>query len=143
MQQLSVIARDYYTEEGVVGFYTSGESKKTFGKTGALWGGLSDVLSGSAFLLVPGIGPLFVAGPVAGQIVEGIEEASVVGRLSALGAVLYGIGVPQTGVAEYEAKIRTGMFVLIACGSPEEVEGVKAPLVASGCQGLSEYTARS
>jgi hypothetical protein len=142
LRRLSVIGRDYYTEQGVVGLYTSGDQKKVFGQTGTFWGGLLGLMSGSAFLLVPGIGPLFVAGPVVARIVGEIEEAATVGGTNALGAALYHIGVPQSNIVEYEKQIRAGTFVLIAHGSQEEIDRAKPPLAASGGHGLSEYTGR-
>jgi len=143
MQQLSVIGRGYYTEQGMVGSYTSGDQTKAWGTTGAFWGSLWSVLVGSAFFLVPGIGPLFVAGPVAGRIVAELEDAAAVGQLNALGAALCRFGVPQASIREYETEIRTGKFVLIAHGSLEGVQEVKAQLTASGCHGLSEYSGRA
>lgn len=143
MQNLSVIGRDYYTEQGVVGAYTSGDETKAWGTTGALWGRLWGVTTASAFFLVPGIGPLFVAGPVAGGIVAELEAAAVVGGMNAFGAALYRFGVPHASIVEYETQIRTGKFVLIAHGSRDGVQGVKSWLTASGCHGLSEYAGRA
>lgn len=102
MQKLSIVGKDYQIEEEVVGYYTTGERMKAWGKAGAFWGGLWGLLFGSAFFLVPGIGPLFVAGPVVGWIIGALEGAVVVGGLSALGAGLYSIGIPEDSIIEYE-----------------------------------------
>ena len=59
MQKLSIVGRDYATEEGVVGYYNAGDRMKAWGKTGAFWGGLWGMLFGSALFVIPGIGPLF------------------------------------------------------------------------------------
>jgi len=64
MKKLSIVGRDYQTDEQVVGYYNTGDRMKAWGKTGAFWGGLWGFLFGSAFFWVPGIGPLFVGGPV-------------------------------------------------------------------------------
>ncbi len=88
MQKLSIVGRDYSTEEGVVGYYNAGERMKAWGKAGAFWGGLWGMLFGSALFFVPGIGPLFVAGPLVAWIVGALEGATVVGGMSALGAGL-------------------------------------------------------
>ena len=42
----------------------------------------------SAFFLIPGIGPLLVAGPLVGWIVGALEGAALLGGLSVLGAAL-------------------------------------------------------
>ena len=40
MKKLSIIGRDYHTDEHVVGYYNTGDRIKVWGKTGAFWGGL-------------------------------------------------------------------------------------------------------
>ena len=39
MKKLSIIGRDYHTDEQVVGYYNIGDRMKAWGKTGAFWGG--------------------------------------------------------------------------------------------------------
>ena len=79
MKQLSIVGRDYHTEEHVVGYYNAGDRMKYWGKLGAFWGGIWGVLFGSAFFWIPGVGPLLVAGPLVSAIVGGLEGATVVG----------------------------------------------------------------
>ena len=40
MKQLSIVGKDYHTEEHVVGYYNAGDRMKYWGKLGAFWGGL-------------------------------------------------------------------------------------------------------
>ena len=75
MKKLSVVGKDYHTDEQVVGYYNAGDRMKYWGKLGALWGGLWGLLFGAAFFWVPGIGPLLVAGPLVSVIVGGLEGA--------------------------------------------------------------------
>src|ERR1700735_4397842 len=110
MKKLSVVGKDYHTEEHVVGYYNAGDRMKHWGKLGAFWGGLWGLLFGAAFFWVPGIGPLLVAGPLAAWIVGGLEGAAVVGGLSALGAGLYSIGIPKDSILKYEAAVKTTSF---------------------------------
>ena len=56
MKKLSIVGKDYHTEEHVVGYYTTGDRMKYWGKLGAFWGGFWGLLFGSAFFWVPGIG---------------------------------------------------------------------------------------
>ena len=37
MKKLSIVGKDYQTEEGVVGYYTIGDRIMAWGKTGAFW----------------------------------------------------------------------------------------------------------
>jgi hypothetical protein len=131
MQKLSIVGRDYTTEEGVVGYYNTGDRMKAWGKTGAFWGGFWGLLFGSALFVIPGIGPLFVGGPIVGWIVGALEGATVVGGMSALGAGLYGIGIPKDSILNYETQIKAGKFVVIAHGTRDEVARSKTILVGA------------
>ncbi|MEQ9409807.1 MAG: general stress protein [Fuerstiella sp.] len=62
MTQLSIVGRDYHTDEHVVGYYNAGDRMKYWGKTGAIWGGFWSMLFGSAFFAIPGVGSVLVAG---------------------------------------------------------------------------------
>ena len=81
MKKLSIVGKDYHTEEHVVGYYTTGDRMAYWGKLGAFWGGFWGLsLFGSAFFWVPGIGPLLVAGPLVMWIVGALEERRRGGR---------------------------------------------------------------
>jgi hypothetical protein len=121
MKKLSIIGRDYHTDEHVVGYYNTGDRMKAWGKTGAFWVGLWCLLFGSAFFWIPGLGPLLVGGPLVVMIVGALESAAVVGGLSALGAGLFSMGIPKDSVVRYETALKTGKFVLIAHGSTEDL----------------------
>ena len=122
MKKLSIVGKDYHTDEHVVGYYNTGDRMMYWGKLGAFWGGLWGMLFGSAFFLVPGVGPLLVAGPLVAWIVGALEGAAVVGGFSALGAALVSIGIPKDSVLQYEASVKAGKFLLILHGTPQEVE---------------------
>src|SRR6202046_5640808 len=92
---------------------------------GALWGGVWGLLFGAAFFVVPGIGPVLVAGPVAASIVAALEGAVVVGGLSAIGAGLYSIGIPRDSILRYETALKADKFLLIAHGTTEDVARAK------------------
>jgi uncharacterized membrane protein len=125
MHALSIIGKDTHTDEHVVGYYNSGDRMKRWGKMGAFWGGFWGLLFGSAFFAIPGIGPVLVAGPVVAWIVAGLEGAALVGGVSAIGAGLYGMGIPKDSVLEYELALKTDKFLLLVHGSSEEVEKAK------------------
>src|SRR6202142_3024001 len=69
MKNLSIVGKEYHTEEHVVGYYNAGDRMKRWGGTGVFWGGMWGLLFGSAFFYVPGIGPLLMAGPIVASIV--------------------------------------------------------------------------
>jgi hypothetical protein len=82
-------------------------------------------LFGSAFFMIPGLGPILAAGPVVAWIVAGLEGAVEVGALGALGAGLYSIGIPKDSIVKYEAALKTDQFLLIAHGTAAEVAKAK------------------
>ena len=139
MQKLSIVGKDYYTEQEVVGYYTTGDRMKAWGKTGAFWGGLWGLLVGSAFFVIPGFGPILAAGPVVGWIVGALEGAALVGGFSALGAGLFSLGVPKDSVIEYETQIKAGKFVVIAHGAFDEVSKAQAAFSTTKHQGVREH----
>src|ERR1022692_2854133 len=116
MKKLSIVGRDYHTDEHVVGYYNAGDRMKVWGKTGAFWGGLWGLLFGSAFFWVPGLGPLLVAGPLVVWIVGALESAAIVGGITALGGALASIGIPNNSVVQYETEVKNGKLLLIAHG---------------------------
>jgi uncharacterized membrane protein len=125
MKKLSIVGKDYHTDEHVVGYYNTGDRMLYWGKLGAFWGGLWGMLFGSAFFFVPGVGPLLVAGPLVAWIVGALEGAAIMGGMSALGAALVSIGIPKDSVVQYEASVKAGKFLLILHGTPQEVERAK------------------
>ena len=122
MKKLSIVGKDYHTEEHVVGYYNVGDRMLYWGKEGAFWGGFWGLLFGSAFFWVPGIGPLLVAGPLVMSIVGALEGAAVVGGLSALGAALASIGIPKDSIVQYETEVQNGKLLLVAHGTADEVD---------------------
>jgi uncharacterized membrane protein len=125
MKKMSIVGKDYHTEEHVVGYYNTGDRMQYWGKLGAFWGGIWGMFLGGAFFAIPGIGPVLVAGPLVAWIVGALEGALVVGGLSALGAGLYSIGIPKDSVVRYEAALKSDKFLLLAHGTTDEVARAK------------------
>jgi hypothetical protein len=120
MKQLSVIGKGYHTEENVVGFYNTGDRVKFWGERGAFWGGLWGLFFGGLFLSVPIIGHVVVLGYLASIVASGVETAVIAGGLSAVGAAIYGIGIPKDSVIRYETDLKADNFLLLVHGTPEE-----------------------
>ena len=121
MKKLSIVGKDYHTDENVVGYYNAGDRMKYWGKQGAFWGGLWGMLFGAAFFAIPGLGPILVAGPLVAWIIGGLEGAVVLGGLSALGAGLYSIGIPKDSIVQYEAALKADKFLVLAHGTADDV----------------------
>ncbi len=138
-KKLSIVGKDYHTEEHVVGYYNSGDRMKYWGRMGAWWGGFWGLLFGAAFFWVPGVGPLLVAGPVSAAIVAALESAVVVGGVSVLGAALYSIGIPKDSVLRYETAIKVNKYLLVAHGTEAEVTKAKDILATTKPAQLHEH----
>jgi uncharacterized membrane protein len=139
MKKLSIVGRDYHTEQHVVGYYNAGDRMKHWGKIGAFWGWIWGCLFGSAFFFIPGIGPLLIAGPLVGWLVGALESAALVGGVSALGAGLMSVGIPKDSILRYETALKTDKFVLVAHGSAEEVAGAKEVLARTKPETLDHH----
>jgi hypothetical protein len=131
MRMLSIVGKDYHTEEHVVGYYNTGDRMKAWGRIGAFWGGLWGLLFGAAFFMIPGIGPVVLAGPLVASLVGALEGAVVVGGLTALGAALASLGIPRNSIVQYETALKADKFLVIAHGTPEEVARAKS-IIDSG-----------
>ena len=139
IKKLAIVGQGYHTEDQVVGYYTTGDRIKHWGKQGAFWGGLWGLLVGSAFFMIPGVGPVMVAGSAVAWIVGALEGAVVVGGLSVLGAGLYSIGIPKDSALKYESSIKAGKFLLIAHGTAEEVGAARRILANTGAEELNVH----
>ena len=125
IKKLSIVGREYHSEEHVVGYYNAGDRMKYWGKMGAFWGGIWGMLFGAAFFAIPGVGPVLMAGPLVTWIIGALEGAIVVGGLGTIGAGLYSIGIPKDSVLKYETAIKGGKFLLLAHGTADEVTRAK------------------
>lgn len=125
MKKLSVIGKDYHTEENVIGYYNTGDRMASWGKFGLFWGWIWGLLLGSAFFLIPGIGPVMVGGPLVSWMIGALEMAVVTGGITALGGALASIGIPKDSVICYETALKADKFILIVHGSYQEVARAK------------------
>jgi uncharacterized membrane protein len=132
MQKLSIVGKDYHTEEHVVGYYNAGDRMQFWGTLGAFWGWLCGLLVGAALFVIPGLGPVIVFGPLVGGFVGALGGAVVGGGLSALGAALYSIGIPRDSIVEYETALKTDKFLLMVHGTADEVALAKRILETTG-----------
>ena len=129
MQKLSVIGKDYHTEENVVGYYNMGDRAATWGKFGLFWGTIWGFVFGSAFFFVPGVGPIIVGGPLVSWMLGVLEMSVITGGLTAFGGALVSIGIPKDSVIQYETALKASKFMLIIHGTAQEVERARKILI--------------
>ena len=131
VKKLSLVGKGYHTEEHPLGFYTAGDRIKTWGGTGAFWGGIWGMLLAPAVFFLPGVGLVAMAGPFVAALVGGLEGALVVGGLSALGAALTQLGVSKDQAIKYEIAIKMDKFVLMVHGDAQDQEKARAVLATT------------
>ena len=140
MKNLSVVGKGYHSEEKVIGFYSAGDRIKFWGTRGAFWGGFWGLFLGGLFMTVPVVGHVIVLGYLASVAISGLETAAMVGGLSALGAALYGIGVPKDSVVEYETALKADAFLVMAHGSAAEMARARTILGTTSPSRIDVHT---
>jgi hypothetical protein len=143
MKKISIIGKDYQTEEHVIGFLNAGDRAKIFGKYGAYWGGLMGVLFGSALMFIPVLGHIVILGPLAAMLFGGLQGAVVVGGVSALAGALLSIGIPKDSVLRYETALKANKFILMVHGDSQEISRAQEVLKSSGMSSFEQHTAQS
>jgi hypothetical protein len=139
MKKLSIVGKDFHTEEHALGFYTSGDRMKFWGARGAFWGSLWGLLFGGAFFFIPGIGPLVVMGPFVAWIVGALEGATVGGVAGVLAAALTTAGFPKESAVKYEVEVKAGKYLVLAHGSADMIEKARAVLGNTGASHLATH----
>lgn len=142
MKKISIIGKDYETEEHIAGFLNAGDRAKSFGKWGALWGGLVGTLVGYTLMFAPLTGPVIVMGPLAAALVAGLEGAVVVGGASALVGALTALGIQKNSRLRYETALKANKFILVVHGDAREIKRAHELLAASGLASFDHHTAQ-
>lgn len=138
--KLSIVGKDYHTDEHVVGYYNTGDRMKYWGKLGVLWGSVWGVLLGAGFFAIPGVGPVLIAGPLLGWVLGALEGAAITGGMTAIGAGLYSLGIPKDSVLTYEAALKSNKFILVAHGTAEEAAQARKILHTTQPHSLDTHT---
>jgi hypothetical protein len=128
LKKLSLVGKGYHSEEKPMGFYTAGDRIKAWGGTGAFWGGIWGLLLAPAVFVLPGLGVVGMAGPLVATLVAALEGAVVVGSLSALGAALTQVGVPEDQIIKYEAALKVDKYLLVVHGSAGDQQQARSVL---------------
>ncbi len=132
MKAISILGKDYHSEQHVVGYFNAGDRAKFFGKLGVFWGGLAGILFGSALMFVPVVGHIVVLGPLAATLASGLQGAVLGGGMSAVVGALTAIGVPKDSVLRYETALKADKFIVIVHGGADVIRRAHEVLTAAG-----------
>ena len=126
MQNLSIVGKDFQAIEKPLGFVTTGDVAKSGAKVGAWTGGIFGLLFGAAFLILPGIGPVVIAGPLAAALLAGIEGAVAGAAFGGLAGALVGLGVSKDKAIRYESQLKAGKFLVVLQGDGPQIQRAKS-----------------
>jgi tetrahydromethanopterin S-methyltransferase subunit G len=126
MQDLSIVGKDFQTIEKPLGFVTTGTAAKAGAQVGAWTGGLFGLLIGAAFLILPGLGPVVVAGPLAAALLGGVEGAMAGAAFGGLTGALVGLGLSRDKAVRYESQVKAGKFLVTLRGDELQVEHARS-----------------
>lgn len=128
-KDLSVVVRDYEKRQ------TTGDNVAEGAATGAtagtILGGIAGLLVGLGAITIPGIGALFIAGPLTTALgLTGVAATTASGAIT--GAVaggvvgsLVGLGVPEEDARTYENRIREGGILMAVPTTDDNASVVK------------------
>lgn len=145
LDRVSILGKPGGSGDDPLGVYypAAGERIKGWGKMGALWGGLLGLFGGAfGLFVVPGIGPMMIAGPLIDALIgAGVGGALMAGgaSLSELTVAIHRLGVPEERLQEAQRFIESGHYVLLLIVSDEENERWQQRLKQRSPQALWSY----
>jgi len=126
------------------GYITPGDDLTPRGAaTGAWVGGLLSLLIGSAFLWIPGFGPLLVLGRLAALLLIGVEGALLGVATGSLLGALANWSIAEEHILDYERQVQSGKHLVIVYGTDEEVHQAHAILQGTHAGALRVHAGAS
>lgn len=135
-EDISVLMQD---NTGTKDFAHEKDTKAPEGTTagviaGGAIGGAFGLLVGLGAIIIPGLGPLLVAGPIIAAL-TGVGSGGIVGGI--IGA-LVGMGIPEYEAKRYEGHVKSGgILASVHCDSREWVSKAKDVLKRTGADDIS------
>ena len=115
MDRISLLSRAGGSGDDMLGvtYHDTGDRMKAWGKHGAFWGAIWGLLAGaSGMFVLPGLGPLLVAGPIVEALGAAFAGAAVAGgNNSARAGPTRGLSSRRPCVTRWPASSRRGSEV--------------------------------
>lgn len=128
MRNVSVVGKDFEVVDKPAGFVTTGACARVGAEVGAFIAGIFGLCLGMAFIILPGIGPVIVAGELSAALLGAIEASTTGAAIGALAGALVGWGIPEVHTLKYETHVKGGKFLILARGDTKEIEHAKSVL---------------
>jgi uncharacterized membrane protein len=134
-QEISIMAKDEVVREGGRGrqqgrqdMELGGDSITDGATTGGTLGALAGLAVGVGALAIPGLGPLFAAGPIAG-LLGGAASGGIAGSL-------IDWGIPEQQGRQIEQDIRSGKIMVAVQSAPEKIDEAASVLRKFGANSV-------
>lgn len=131
MDDITVISREDVVKGNVNIENDTTEGIKDGAKTGGVIGGVLGLLAGLGALTIPGLGLLFITGPVAAALgITGIAGATATGALTGalaggLIAALKELGVDEVKAKKFEDAVKRGSILVGVAVDDEDEDEVR------------------
>ena len=126
MHHVSVVAKDADRIDGMETTKSIGHEADDGATAGALTGGtlggITGLLVGLGTLAIPGVGPILLAGATATTIATTLAGTGIGAAAGGLVGALVGLGIPEKKAKVYQDRVNDGSFLVIANGTPAEVD---------------------
>jgi hypothetical protein len=149
MDMISILGRVHAAGDDVLGvYYKHGDDRiKAWAKQGALWGAIWGFLAGATgMFILPGIGAVLAAGPIAEAIIGALGGAAVAGAAMTgaaaathLATALHGIGIPEEKLEHLHGEIEAGHYLLVLRQATHQTEEWRSILQMSGPKEVMEF----
>jgi len=122
MKAVSIVGKVQQHEIHATGLYITGGQIRYQGNQDSFWNALWIRLSGAGFFLLPDLGVLLAAGPIAHLLTNEYAGIDVGSGLSVLGQAFSSIGIPVDSIRQYEESVNSEKLMLIIHGLHSDVE---------------------
>ena len=143
MNHVSVVAKDADQIDGIKTTKSLGHKADDGATTGALTGGtlggITGLLVGLGTLAIPGVGPILLAGAAATTIATTLAGTGIGVAAGGLVGALVGLGIPEEKAKIYRDSVKDGSFLVMANGTPAEVDRADAIMNHHGIDEFGIY----
>jgi uncharacterized membrane protein len=146
MDKVSVIARDADKQEDIAGTPVqqkvgdkADEGAAVGAVSGGVVGGLTGLLIGLGSLVIPGVGPIMLAGATATALATTFAGAGIGAAAGSLIGALIGLGIPEERARVYNERVRRGEYLVLVDGTDEEIAQARVILERRGIQEFGIY----
>ncbi|HBX24049.1 MAG TPA: DUF1269 domain-containing protein [Desulfotomaculum sp.] len=130
-KEISILARDNENKGQDQGGMGQGNNLTGGTATGGVIGGLAGLAVGAGALVIPGIGPLIAAGPIAG-LLSGAATGGVAGGL-------IDWGIPNERSKYYEGKVKEGRVLVSVHADDQKINDAEESLKRLGAQDVEVH----